>query len=142
MNIKRLLNATKFAQKIQELDKQIIEIEAQAIKIANGEMEASFSLNIQSKEDKKKEQEEERTDSKDLNSLIGYHSMWFGGSFTDAVNRARRESREPNSTIKTYCIKSDINESETLNILSFILAAKIKERNQLFEALEQNGVKF
>jgi hypothetical protein len=142
MNIKRLLNATKFAQKIQELDKQIIEIEAQAIKIANGEMEASFSLNIQSKQDKKKEQEEERENNNDSSNLIGYYPTFFGGSFLEEFNRARRGRREPNSTLRTYCIKSDINESETLNILSFILAAKIKERNQLIEALEQNGVKF
>jgi hypothetical protein len=142
MNVKQLQKASRILEKIKMLDEEIIQIDKQALLIANGEVKIELSLKVKDLAKERKEAEKVQFDED--GSLIqggGFYEMMrrsmgsgimpayqisFGGS--DLKNEVKAESFET------------ITERAALQILGVLLGEKQSKRLELISQLGKVGV--
>jgi hypothetical protein len=139
MDFKKLEKANKIYQEIKALDKEIIEIENNAMLIANGDVKLSLTLNINDLT-KKAEAESKVAFDEDgsliINSSTSLRSLIYNPFFSLDGGSATEEKKEDNK----HKYSSDIKENEALQILGILLYVRQTKRQQLINRLNKMGV--
>lgn len=139
MKLPQLKKAQKLFERIQELDKEIIEIEKSADLIANKKTDIKLTLKVNDQEEKVKDSEKVTLDEDG--------SLSFGtGGYMDHMRRALYGFSmlpPPSCNPKKECtIKQDYILSDTvaIQVLGVILAEKLEARKLAIKALNKIGV--
>jgi len=133
MNAKTLEIATILFTKIQELDKDIIRIEKQAMLIANRDCDIKLSLQIKDLTPPKSKKEDILdSDGSLLSALEEINRAMMNSYF--GLGSTQPDTKKPGNEIK-----EDLNITEALGILSILLRCKQKSRNELITELDKLG---
>lgn len=119
MKIKNLESATQILQAIKDLDKDILSLEKLVIEMSNGKYEVNLKLSLQDKD--KKEVYKEPTEAN------------FQWSFLDV--RRNGTPKEP----KNYH-SEDLDDYLSINIMTFLIRDKQKQRDTLIKELQNLGL--
>jgi len=130
MDIKKLEKATKIYERIRVLDGEIIEIEKNAMLVANGETKSGFELKIENLAGV--ENSEEDSDDKNDSGIGGYFTFGILG-YIERKNNIRENKNES-------IFKSDLSVNSTMAILGVLLHEKQHQRQILISKLEKMGV--
>lgn len=142
MNIKTIEKATKLLARIKELDEAILAIDKQAIYIAsNPGAKIDFSLSVEevSKEGKVDVFDEHGFIKREFCSPIGEEPKKDTHSGSSMFTFWIDKSPLPDCSIKTQKTKdykTQIVDTESLEILGILLIRKQQERNILIKKLE------
>jgi hypothetical protein len=133
MNIKQLEKATRIIEQVKALDKEIIDIDRQALLVANGEVK--IELNIDVTDLAKKREEEEAVKFDEDGSLLSGEE--FKGILRYAVTF---HMGRPKDEKKKKGYGAEISETAALQIFGILLYEKQTRRTQLLQKLERIGV--
>jgi hypothetical protein len=132
MDLKNLKKATKFLDKIENIDKQIVEIEKIALSILNDKTKIQFDLKVENIS-KGKELEQPKESSNPFKDLEERMMMAIQIP-TWALNH-----QESKKNKNTFSISDDINDKLALQILGIVLSEKNSERKCLIKELHALG---
>jgi hypothetical protein len=142
MNVKQLQKASRILEKIKMLDEEIIQIDKQALLIANGEVKIELSLKVKDLAKERKEAEKVQFDED--GSLIqggGFYEMMrrsMGSGIMPAYQISFGGS-DPKNEVKAESFET-ITERASLQILGVLLGEKQSKRLELISQLEKVGV--
>lgn len=131
MDLKQLKIASKLLEKLEVIDKEIIEIDKIALSILNNETKINFNLKVENLS-KNKDSEETKDSSnhllKDLQRMT-----WPVQIPTWALNQPETLKNQ-----NTLSISNKIDDKLALQILGVILCEKNKERDVLIEKINSS----
>lgn len=139
MNIKKLEIATRILADLKKLDAEIIEIEKFAMKIANGQVKSSFTLNLY---ELGKRHKEDKVSFDEDGSLVR-------GNRPDIMSRFMRSHFPPNFIIMDDFeeekpskdkLKYELSDTTTLQVLGVILGEKTTIRSKMIKQLNRYGI--
>jgi hypothetical protein len=138
MKLPQLKKAQKLFDRVQELDKEIIEIEKSADLIANKRTEIKLSLKVNDTEEKEKEKSKVEFDED--GSIIQRMQEIQRGLFGYITMNSPGFSCEKQK--KEYTLKQDhvISDNVALQVLGVILADKMEARKLAIKALNKIGI--
>ncbi|WGK93750.1 MULTISPECIES: hypothetical protein [Flavobacterium] len=131
MDLKQLKIASKLLEKLEVIDKEIIEIDKIALSILNNETKINFDLKVENLS-KNKDSEETKDSSNPLKELEKRMIM--------AIQIPTWALSQP-ETLKnqnTLSISNKIDDKLALQILGVILCEKNKERDVLIEKINSS----
>jgi len=139
MDFKKLKKATNLLEKVEIIDKEIIEIDKMALSILNNETKIEFDLKVENISKNKDDEIKVTIDEdgslsirKDMEEMMQRSIFRF--SFMGSQEESKKEKKN------SISISKKINDKIALQILGVILCEKNFERESLIKQLNRLGV--
>lgn len=131
MDLKQLKTALKLLEKLEDIDKEIIEIDKMALSILNNETKINFDLKVENLSENK-DSEQSKDSSSPLNDLEKRMMMAI-----QIPTWALSQLETPKNK-NTLSISNRIDDKLALQILGVILCEKNKERDFLIKKINSS----
>ena len=128
MDLKQLKIASKLLEKLEVIDKEIIEIDKIALSILNNETKINFNLKVENLSKNKDSEETKDSSNRLLKDL--QRMTWPVQIPTWALNQPETLKNQ-----NTLSISNKIDDKLALQILGVILCEKNKERHVLIQKI-------
>lgn len=131
MELKKIERATKIVERIKEIDIQISDIEKMAVKVAEGNSDNNFVLNLllpDKSEDKVQFDEDGSIMRNNPNTMGGIMGMIFG-----AINGEPATKKHGDS----ISLSQPLTDIAILQILAVIISERQTERKKLIDKIER-----